>query len=199
MAVKRGAIWLVVGESGSGKTTFCRRIVAVAQQMGLTVRGLICPARFEGKHKVGIEVLDLASGEQRVFGWHQDIEPQPPFVSPAIEIGEWRLQRESVEWGNWILSRAVPCDMLVVDELGPLEFERGEGWQAAFAALDRGDYRLAFLTVRPSLRMAAHTRWKIAREIELAKGGLAHLTQANLQSLLIDTLKNSFTGYSSGV
>lgn len=186
MAVKRGAICLVVGESGSGKTTFCRRIVAVAQQMGLTVRGLICPARFEGKHKVGIDVLDLASSEQRVLGWHQDVEPQPPFVSPAIEIGEWRLQRESVEWGNRILSQAVPCDVLVVDEIGPLEFERGEGWQSAFAALDSRDYRLAFLTMRPSLRMAARTRWKIAHEILLTEIRSTQIAIQALQSLLIE-------------
>jgi nucleoside-triphosphatase THEP1 len=29
-----------------------------------------------------------------------------------------------------MLKSATPCDLLVVDELGPLEFERREGWPA---------------------------------------------------------------------
>ena len=35
---------------------------------------------------------------------------------------------EVLAWGTRILQQATPCDLLVVDELGPLKFERGEGW-----------------------------------------------------------------------
>ncbi|MCS7247826.1 MAG: nucleoside-triphosphatase [Anaerolineales bacterium] len=163
-----GELWLVVGESGSGKTTFCQTLVAVVRQRGVKVRGLLSPARFEGGMKVGIEVQDLHSEEKRPLAWHRAFALHPPFSSEPVAVGEWLLDAEALEWGNRVLREAIPCDLLVVDELGPLEFLRGKGWQAAFAALDSGAYRLALITVRESLRSAVHARWRVGREIRIA-------------------------------
>lgn len=50
-----------------------------------------------------------------------------------------------------MLSQAKPCDLLVIDEVGPLELERGKGWVSAFDVLRAGAYALALLVVRPEL------------------------------------------------
>lgn len=169
MAVKGNAIWLVVGESGSGKTTFCQQVIALARQQGARVSGLLCPARFENEAKVGFDVWDLSSGAQRRLGWHRDLTPQPADGTPPIAIGEWLLDGEAVEWGNQVLRRSLPCDLLVIDELGPLELLAHQGWQAALEVLDSGPYRLALVTVRLSLRDLARQRWSVNGETLLTK------------------------------
>jgi nucleoside-triphosphatase len=169
MAVKGGALWLVVGESGSGKTTFCQQVVALARQQGAAVGGLLCPARFENGTKVGFDVLDLSSGVQRRLGLQREIAARLPFTASPIAVGDWLLDGEALDWGNQVLRRSLPCDLLVIDEVGPLEFLARQGWQAAMEVLDSGDYRLALVTVRPSLRDLARQRWAVSGEILLAK------------------------------
>lgn len=169
MAVKGNAIWLVVGESGSGKTTFCQQVIALARQQGVAVGGLLCPARFENDTKVGFDVQDISSGAQRRLGWHRDILPQPAWATPPIAIGEWLLDGEALEWGNQVLRSSVPCDLLVIDELGPLELLANQGWQAALEVLDSGSYRLALMTVRLSLRDLARQRWPVSGETLITK------------------------------
>ena len=49
------------------------------------------------------------------------------------------------------MAQSAPCDLLLVDELGPLEMLRGQGFTAAQAALAGGRYRLGIAVVRPAL------------------------------------------------
>lgn len=181
MAVKVSPIWLVVGESGSGKTTFCQQVIALARQQGVAVGGLLCPARFENDTKVGFDVRDISSGAQRRLGWHRDILPQPAWATPPIAIGEWLLDGEALAWGNQVLRRSLPCDLLVIDELGPLEFLAGQGWQAALEVLDSGRYRLALLTVRFSLRDLVRQRWLVSGETMLVKNASPTVLQNELE------------------
>ena len=85
----------------------------------------------------------------------------------GLETRHWSFFPEIVQWGNQALENAVPCDLLIVDELGPLEFTRGEGWIAGLAAVDSGSYQSALVVIRPSLLKMAGQRWKIFRVIDL--------------------------------
>jgi hypothetical protein len=58
-----------------------------------------------------------------------------------------------------VRAQAVPCGLLVVDELGPLEFERAQGWLSGLTALDSGEYELGLVVIRPELMGAALARW----------------------------------------
>jgi len=51
--------------------------------------------------------------------------------------------------GNQAIAAAPPCDLLVVDELGPLEFEQNIGWRATFEILEGQKYKLAIVVIRP--------------------------------------------------
>ncbi len=49
-------------------------------------------------------------------------------------------------------SRAsVPCDLLVIDELGPLEFNLKVGWLSALDVVKTGQFSLALVVIRPEL------------------------------------------------
>jgi nucleoside-triphosphatase THEP1 len=58
------------------------------------------------------------------------------------------LQPSRVGLGNEVIRRATPCDLLVIDELGPLEFDAGIGMTACFPALEGEAYRIAIAVKR---------------------------------------------------
>ena len=157
---------IVTGEVGCGKTQACAAAAARLQDLGWDVAGILSPAVWNGERKVGINALDLRSGNVRclakraIAGDHT----QGP-ATPG-----WRFDAETIAWCNSLLSAANDCDLLVVDELGPLEFESGEGLVRGMQALNDGRFRLALVVVRPRLLQAAQQRWPGAQALTL--GGL---------------------------
>lgn len=57
--------------------------------------------------------------------------------------------------GQSVLEISLPCDLLIVDELGPLELTHQMGWRAALEILPRAGYRLALVVIRPELHATA--------------------------------------------
>jgi len=141
---------MVCAPSGAGKTTLCRAIAAQARAAGWDVAGLLSPAAFEGRSKIGILAEDLRTGETRPLA---RVTPHPDF---DLQIGNWYFNRASLAWGNRVFEASLPCDLLIVDELGPLELLRGEGWLAAITALRQGSYRLGLVVIRPELQATAY-------------------------------------------
>ncbi len=149
-------LFIITGTRGVGKSTFCRHLVNLAGQVGWQVSGVLSPAVFENGQKIGIDVIDLRTGEQRrLAGPRQAGQP----AGTGLATQQWQFDADAVIWGNAVLQKAVPCDLLIVDELGPLEFEWGEGWPAGLAALDSGQYRWGVVVIRPELLEAARRRW----------------------------------------
>lgn len=111
---------------------------------------MICPARFREGAKIGILATDLRSGDTRLLAVSQR-------ASDPQALG-YRFDEEALAWANGAIASAAPCDLLIVDELGPLEIEQGRGFVAAFDALREGGFRLAVVVVRPSLLEAFGSR-----------------------------------------
>ena len=59
---ERGTVILVSGERGAGKTAALLRVREAALDAGLTAGGFLSVARFAGGEKVGIDVMDAATG-----------------------------------------------------------------------------------------------------------------------------------------
>jgi nucleoside-triphosphatase len=135
------------GESGCGKTTLCAQVAGLARAAGLDVAGLLTTARLASGCKVGLDVQDVRSGRRRLLA--EARAGCEPAAGPAT--GGWRFDPEGLAWGAGLLRRATPCDMLIVDELGPLELLQGQGWQVGLDVLRAGGYRLALVVVRPAL------------------------------------------------
>ncbi len=130
---------LLTGERQVGKSTVCRKTVRLAQQRGYTCGGIITLA-----HHGVRDVLDVRSGRRRCLTTSSD-------ASSAVAQGRFRFDPLILRWGSEVLTEAVPCDLLVVDEVGPLEVKRGKGWMTAFDVLRAGNYVLALLVVRLEL------------------------------------------------
>lgn len=149
---------LITGTSGSGKTTWCEALVDQARQTGIRPAGLLSPPVVEGGRKTGIDLLDLKSKERRRLAWQRSSETA--VQSGPATVG-WLFDSHVLAWGDRLLHELAsrPQDLLVLDEIGPLELERGQGWQSGIRLIDRRGYRLACVVVRPSLLPAARERW----------------------------------------
>lgn len=164
--------WLLTGEFGSGKTTFCRELVAGARQRGWTMTGLLSEGVFERGEKIGILAKDIFTEKERPLARHHVLGnahhalKQIPAPPTGIVLGKWVFDPLTVRWGNDVLTRRKAVGLFVVDELGPLEFRRGEGWASALGAIGSSFYRLAVVVVRPSLVDFAKEQFKVAGVIE---------------------------------
>lgn len=167
--------WIVTGRRGAGKTTFCRKLAERARALGWDVAGILSPVLLEMGRKTGIVALDLRRGESRLLASAQ------PRAGCALRLGIWWFDPDTLAWGNQVLAAALPCDLLIVDEIGPLELELGQGWTAARDALAGTSYRLALAVVRPEYCADFQERWSGSQVLtigspaqaeELAEGGI---------------------------
>ena len=129
----------------SGKTQLLLTAVTRWKALGYQVSGILSPAVFEGGVKTGIRVYDIRSGEERHLAQRRTIDDIQD-ATPGYEF-----QQENLAWANERLLNAVPTEILVIDELGPLELIYHQGWQNGIAAILSGSYKLALVVVRPSL------------------------------------------------
>ncbi len=155
-------LFLLTGPRGSGKTRLCQHLQRVAHRQGATTGGVISPAVMRGTHKIGVNLALLPGEETLSLAYLRD---QP---HPAASTKYWRMDERSLARGNAHLARLAPPDLLIIDELGPLEFEDDDGLTAAFALIDARAWRWAVVVVRPSLLDAALARWPWARIIDLS-------------------------------
>jgi nucleoside-triphosphatase len=139
-------LWLLTGTRGAGKSTFCHALAAHARLQGWDVAGLLSPAILVGGHKTGILAEDARTGETRPLA---SSRAQPSFDVP---LGDWRFDRTAIDWGNRVLESSLPCDLLIVDELGPLELVYQMGWQAALDVLCSNEFQIAVAVIRPELQ-----------------------------------------------
>jgi nucleoside-triphosphatase THEP1 len=115
---------LLTGRRGVGKTTVCQAVAELARHRGYRPGGVITPA-LSNSHgvKVGFEAVDVGSGERWPLA-RTDLELGGPRVGP------YRLDPTGLARALRVLRRAsyAGCDLFMVDEIGPLELEQGEGF-----------------------------------------------------------------------
>jgi nucleoside-triphosphatase THEP1 len=146
-----GHVIFISGERGVGKTTLCGQVARRMHVGGWQVAGFLSPARFDASgRKVGIDLLDVASGESHPLAQVRSKGP--------TDVGRYVFDRETIRLGENLARAAPPDGLLVVDELGPLELERGQGWVGALEALQAGRFHAALVVVRPELLEKARRR-----------------------------------------
>ncbi len=139
----RGRIAILSGERGSGKTSACLELIERSKAAGLDCAGLVSPERDDPNLPPGQDVMDVRTGERRRFSFELD---EPAEGSRCRH----RFDQRAAEWAAACLGSACPCDLLVIDEVGPLALEQGKGWPNAFEVLASCDFGLAVAVVRPS-------------------------------------------------
>lgn len=139
-------VTILTGERGIGKTTICQRAIKLARADGVDCGGILTLAR-DGVR----EAYDVRNDTVRRLTQESETEP-------TVVQGRFCFKLKTLSWGNEVLLRSVPCGLLVIDEVGPLEIRQDAGWVAAFEVLRSREFALAVVVVRPELVTRAQDR-----------------------------------------
>ncbi len=105
----------VTGRSGIGKTTVLLNVAEGLKAKGYRVGGMIGKeVRREGR-RVGFEIVDFGTG---VKGWLAHVEQR---VGP--QVGKYTVNLETLDsiGANAVLDASKNADVVIIDEIGPME------------------------------------------------------------------------------
>lgn len=137
----------VTGSPGVGKSTLVQK---VATKTGYHVGGVLArDMRFKDR-RIGFELLDLASGATGILADEEGTGPQ---------LGKYRVHPEELDSvGARAVENAIGCDLIVVDEIGPMELSSKRFVAAVEKALSSGKPMLIVLHEWSQHRLAKKIR-----------------------------------------
>ncbi len=103
----------ITGKPRSGKTTLCEKIFE--ELRGSDIKGIITKEVRERGMRIGFKFYDL-SDEEEIWLAHKD-NPSP------IRVGKYGVFVENIEKISEKLYQYVDADVLIVDEVGPMELK----------------------------------------------------------------------------
>jgi len=170
---------LLSGPVQVGKTTLCLRLVERARERGLRVAGVLTPALMEEGSKVGIQAVELGSGETRLLARvDRDLG--------GTQVGPYCFDDRALNWMLECCKSALEGrgaeGLVFVDEIGKLELQRGGGLAP-----------LIPLLARPG-RVAA--RWNSGR---WNSGPREQIVVVIVRDFLLDLLRERLSGVDARV
>jgi len=156
-----GRLIILTGSSGIGKTYRCLELINICHVLDVEISGLVSPPVFEEGRKVGVDLLDVNSNKRKRLAW------QRKGVTNSLSTSHWQLDQKTLAWGNEILSDIETRSLFILDELGPLEFNKHIGLTAGMEVIAARRYRLGFVVIRPMLLEMACARWHWAQVVDV--------------------------------
>lgn len=131
-------ISILTGGVGAGKTRSLGGILSALQSLGVPAAGFISERVFMDGALAGYDLIDAAGGRRL------------PFLRRAggpggDRVGPWRIDPAGLAAAAEMIAGADPSAILVIDELGPLEFDGRGHWPALAAVLDQPGRRFLFV------------------------------------------------------
>jgi nucleoside-triphosphatase THEP1 len=141
---------ILTGAIRAGKTTAALKIATEAAACGYPVGGFLSPDRRgpEGA-KIGLDALRVADGVRRPLARHK-----PPtgenFAIRGPVVGPYEFDQDGIDWAlaAFAEGKRAGDEVLFADELGRLEFERGEAFAPILDVLRAGDFARVLAVVR---------------------------------------------------
>ncbi|MEM3891315.1 MAG: NTPase [Nitrososphaerales archaeon] len=128
--VKR--IWLLTGEPGSGKTTTIMKIVNTVRAKGYSIGGVVSLEKRVKGIRMGFDIVDLLSGNRVILA---SVEQK---MGPRV--GKYRVNLKGLSdlAAKALIEAAQRCDLIVCDEIGPMEMASPEFRKAVKEAVSSG-------------------------------------------------------------
>jgi nucleoside-triphosphatase len=123
-------ILILTGAPGVGKTTLLTKTVDALKTKGVRVGGMITREVREGNVRMGYEILDLTSNKQ---GWLAHVNGQG-----GPQVGKYHVNLDDLDnVGAAAISQALEiCNVIAIDEIGPMELFSQKFKQAVTQALE---------------------------------------------------------------
>lgn len=137
---------LLTGQKKVGKTEICRKVVKTVFKHGYRPRGIITLPLYNGDVEIGLEALNVENFEKWVLS-RTDKDLGGP------KVGQHSFDREGLAKAVTTLREAIRkgCDLLVIDEVGPLELMLDKGFTPILEKLPSQGVRHTLLVVRSTL------------------------------------------------
>lgn len=113
-----------------GKTTVLTKAVHTLRERGFSVGGMLSRELSEGGIRLGFEILDLGSHKS---GWLAHVSQKT-----GPQVGKYRVNLQDLEaiGSKAILVAIENCDIVAIDEIGPMELFSEKFKAAALKALE---------------------------------------------------------------
>jgi nucleoside-triphosphatase len=148
-------VLLITGSPGVGKTTLLLKVVEALRAKGYSVGGMVSREVRSCGARVGFEILDLADNSKR--GWLAHVNQKK-----GPQVGKYRVNLEDLDsiGVEAILKAVKECDVIAIDEIGPMELFSEDFRRAVLEAFESGKLVLAVVhwKARDKLIDAAKTR-----------------------------------------
>lgn len=149
-------IILLTGARRVGKSTVCQRLAEEGRRRGKHIGGFISPALFNQQgEKTGAYLQDLRTGEMRL-----QYSTRAAGEQAGPRVGPFAMDESVLQWGIRLVEEALRAggDLVIIDEMGPLELLRGEGFAPLLDTLGEYPNAHVLIVVRPELVEALQER-----------------------------------------
>ena len=119
----------------------------MARLNGFRVAGLLSLPVYDDTARVAILLHEVATGQERILA-------RANGSGEGQHVGIWTFEPDVLGWGRNILASLPDYDLLIIDEIGPLEIEMGQGLTNTMEVLKEVGHGVAVVTIRPSLVQA---------------------------------------------
>ena len=148
-------IRIVTGSINSGKTTMVKKLLEEYRISGKTVAGVVTEADFVNNIKSVYNVVDISSGERKLLA-----STKP--ISTKLKFGRFFFLEEGFCFADTVIRKGIINDILVIDEIGPLELS-GQGFFKVVLWLLENYNGTLLLVVRENLLEQVKTRLNLCR------------------------------------
>ena len=120
----------ITGRPGIGKTTIFRKIYEFLANSGLKIAGFYCPEIRERGRRIGFRIRSMDGEMER---WLAKIKG-----CDGPTVGRYTLCSEAVEVIKYVVENIGNADVVMVDEIGPMELKVKDIKRAIVRILDLG-------------------------------------------------------------
>lgn len=133
-------IFVVTGDPRAGKTTAVMRVAVALRSKGTRVGGVVSREARKDNERIGFEFVDLTTNESA---------PLASTTGRGPRMGRYFVDLDGCRFAVRCLNEAVKnADVIICDELGPMEFKSEEFVSCADQMIDLDDRSLIVVVHR---------------------------------------------------
>ncbi|MBI5253722.1 MAG: NTPase [Euryarchaeota archaeon] len=161
---------LITGLPGCGKTTLCRKIIQALKDK--KIGGILSEEIREGGERKGFRIVDIKTGAEGILAHVAQRE--------GPRVGKYRVNLGDVDKFSGAMEE--DCDLVIIDEVGPMELHSERFIKAVRAAFESG--RNVIATIHYT------SKHPLVQELKRRKDVIIYeLSEANRNKVLEEILR----------
>ncbi len=155
MRKNRPVIFILTGKVNEGKTNFAMQVAEKLKQKGLSPSGFFSIGNTNDQSREAYSLRDIQTGMQKELC---SFEPG----KNKVRVGRFYFDEKGIEFGREVILESLnqKNDLLVIDEIGPLEIN-DQGWAPAIEAVIKSQPIPQLWIVRKRLLKPILRKWNV--------------------------------------